>query len=372
MNTRHPAAIRLILLPPRADAPVTCLLLDATGGVLEQRRLPAGASAPPAVGLRCVLAVPGEQVRTTRLQLPLRNPMQARAAALLQLDGELAAEQEPHIALGALEDDGHRLAAVVDEMQMRAWLARAAALGLAPDVVLPDHLLLPALADGEPASVAALDGRVLVRGPRFAFSAEAALADAVLGTQPRQAMRTGDDALGLLARGAVRPPLDLCQYAFARHPDAEGRRKRRLRVLAALLLASPLLLVAAEALRLEASRYLLLQRARALAAEVADPAQARIDPVAASDARLAQQRGDDGFNAMFAALLRAVQAQPGMRIEALDYAPGRLRAQLAHADAASLQAVNDALQATGLRSATDAGERGTDGLRSRLTLEAAP
>lgn len=373
MSARISATTRLVLLPPQADAPVHCLTVDPNGRVLEHLRLADGAPLPAAAaGSRCVLAVPGEHVRTLSLQLPLRNPLQARAAALLRLEGELAGEGEPHLALGPVDAEGHRLAVVVDASQMRAWLTRAATLGLEPDLVVPDHLLLPPVAEGEPVAVAALDERVLVRDPRGGFSAEATLAEAVLGPRPRQSPWSGAQAWEVLARGALHPPLDLRQYAFAQRTDDQASPWRRLRWMAALLIASPLLLVAAEALRLEASRHLLVQRARALAADVATPTQAQIDPVAASDARLAELRGSDGFGGLLAALLHALQAQPGVRIEALDYAPGRLRAQLAHADAARLQAVQDTLQSAGMRAAADAGERTADGLRTRLTVESAP
>jgi general secretion pathway protein L len=357
----------LLAADPSAASP--CLLLDAGGRILERRLLSPGAPAAP--GPRTVVAVPGERVRTLRLDLPLRNTLQARAAALLQLDGELAEDETPHLALGAIEADGTRLACVADAAQMRAWLAQAEAIGIVPDALLPDHLLLPAAADAS-TSVAVFDGRWLARSQALAFSAEPALAEAALAGHPHAAPATAEAALQLLASGALCPPLDLQQFGFAprRKDDAETRRTRRLRWLIAALLASPLLLVAVEALRYEISARLLRQRAQALAAAVADPQRARTEPVAATDAQLATLRGIGGFNGLAATLLHAVQAQPAVRIEHVEYADGRLRALLAHADAGAANAVLESVRPQAAARLEDAATGG-DGPRSLLILEAA-
>ena len=361
-------ALRLVLLAADPSAASPSLLLDAEGRILERRMLSTTAKAPP--GPRSVVAVPGERVRTLRLDLPLRNPAQARAAALLQLEGDLADEQEPHLALGELQADGTRLACVASAAQMRAWRAQAEALGIVPDILLPDHLLLPAAADA-PICVAALDERWLARGPALAFSAEPALAEAALAGHPHATPVSGDAALRLLAAGALRPPLDLQQFAFAprRDDDADARQARRLRWLLAALLASPLLLVAAEALRYEVSARLLRQRTQALAAEVADPQRARSEPLAATEAQLDRLRGIGGFNGLATTLLRAVQAQPGVRIERMDYIDGRLQALLAHPDAGAAKAVLDAVRAPAGAARLEAAEAGGDGPRSLIVLE---
>jgi general secretion pathway protein L len=361
----HP--IRLVLLAADSSAASPCLLLDAEGRILERRMLSPGAPAAP--GPRTVVAVPGERVRTLRLDVPLRHPAQARAAALLQLEGELADDEAPHLALGAIEADGTRLACVADAAQIRAWLAQAEALGIVPDTLVPDHLLLPAAADAS-TSVAVFEGRWLARGQALAFSAEPALAEAALAGHPHTAPATGEAGLQLLASGALCPPLDLQQFAFAprRNDDADARRARRRRWLVAALLASPLLLVAAEALRYEISARLLRQRAQALAAEVADPQHARAGPVAATEAQLARLRGTGGFNGLAATLLQAVQAQPAVRIEGMEYIDGRLQALIAHPDAGAANAVLESVRPQATARLEDAAAGG-DGPRSLVVLE---
>lgn len=366
MSTIPPIARRLILLAPDPDKPSPSLLLDAQGRILERHALMPG-SAASGVQLPTVVAVPGERVRTLRLDLPLRNPLQARAAARLQLDGELGSEGDTHLALGEVDAAGTRLAVVVDAAQMLAWQDQLAALGIVADAVLPDHLLLPEPTSGH-AGVATLEGRVLVRGPSLAFSAEPGLADAVLAGHPHGPIPGGEEVLALLARGALRPALDLQQGNYARRRGPAGGAPR-LRLLTALLIASPLVLVAADALRHELSARWLKQQARTLAADVADPRLARADPLAAVDAQLTRLRGGSGFQGLAATLLPAVRAQPGVRIERLDYADARLQAVFAGGNAGTAAALGDAMRAAGLQALLEDAGRQADGPRTRITLE---
>ncbi len=365
------ATTRLVLLAADPVAPSTCLLLDAQGTILERGEFLADTLASMTSAPRTVVAVPGEQVLTRRLQLPLRNPAHAHAAALLQLDEELASEGPPHLALGDVDANGYRLACVVDAATMRAWLARLDALDIVADVLLPDHLLLPPSTDDR-AFVVSLSEHRLVRGPMMAFSAESTLADSVLAAHPHQTRIIGEESLSLLARGALHPPLDLQQGTFARRrsDDPESRRIRRLPWLIGLLLASPLVLVAVDALRHELSAELLHRRARTLASAVAEQKLAQSDPVSAVNAQLARLRGASGFNALSHSLLLAVQAQPGVRIERIDYDIGKLGATLAHTDAEAGIGVLNALHATGVEATLENAGREGDSARSRIALEA--
>lgn len=368
MSTIPPVARRLVLLSPDPEKASLGLLIDAQGRILERQAILPGARTAGAQPTT-VVAVAGERVRTLRLDLPLRNPLQASAAARLQLDGELAGEGGTHLALGEVDVAGTRLAVVVDDAQMLAWQAQLDALGIVADCLLPDHLLLPEPTSGH-AGVATLEGRVLVRGKSLFFSAEPGLADAVLTGHPHGPVPNGEDVLALLARGALRPALDLQQAGHARRRNVGGIP--RLRLLSALLVASPLLLVAADALRHELSAHLLKQRARALAAEIADPRQARSDPLAAVDARLAKLRGGSGFHGLAATLLPAVQAQAGLRIERLEYGKGRMQAVMAGGNASSAAALSDAARAAGMQAVLEEAGREADGPRTRITLEGRP
>ena len=362
---------RLVLLAADPGARIPCLLLDAQGRILEKALcVPGNATALTPAG-RTVVAVPGQHVRTRRVHLPLRHPAQARAALLLQLDGELASNGAPHIALGPVDADGYRLACIVEPEAMRAWLGQLAALGIAADVLLPDHLLLPAPTD-ERATVASLrDHRVIVRAPTIMFSADKALAANLLASQPQHPHVVGDDALALLASGTVQPLVDLQQGDFAqrRSDDAGARQTRRIRWLAGLVLASPLVLVAADALRHEISAKLLQQRTQTSAATAVGRSLEHSEAVTAVDAQLARLRGSSGFNGLTNALMHAVQAQPSVRIERLEYTEGILGVTLAHEDKNAAARVTDALLASGVSASLDVA--GTDAARSTLSLEAA-
>jgi len=75
---------------------------------------------------------------------------------------------------GEPENDGLRAVSVVDRALMHRFLDRATALGISPDIVVPDHLLLLPPDDGVLA--VGLGDIVSVRGERIAFSAETELA----------------------------------------------------------------------------------------------------------------------------------------------------------------------------------------------------
>lgn len=362
MTRTLPVACRLVLLARTPAAPSACLLLDARGGILERGALVPGTPPDPAAPAT-VVAVPGEHVRTLWLDVPLRNPEQARAAARVQLDGELAADALCHLALGAPEADGARIVVVVEHAVMQAWVDQAGALGLATAVLLPDHLLLPPSTDPAPCA-GTLDARIVARGSRLAFTAEPAIAEAVLADLPPAPVADPAQTLELIARGALQPALDLRQGSFAAH-GAEAGTGRRLRLLAAALVASPLLLTAAGALRYELAARRMHHDAVVLATAVAEPEQARADPLRAVETQLDALRGRSGFHGLAAALLDAVGAHPSMRIEQLDYADGRLQAVLA---GAAPDGVHQALQAAGLEATVHAMEDTTDGPRSRLEL----
>ena len=334
------ATHHLLLLTAAGDLDAT-LALDAQGRILPvPAPAPAGASVP-----RTVVAVPGECVRTLFLDLPLRNPAQARDAARLSLQGELAGDDDVHLALGPLDVSGKRVVVVVADQLMRNWLQRLQAQGIVADAILPDHLLLP---EQTPACLVSLRDRLLVRSPGQAFTAETALAEAVLASHAHAPAVIGDAALALLAHGALQPLLDLQQGTHVRPTADSARSSRRMRLLAALLLVSPLQLVAADALRHELSALRLRERARSLAASVADPALAARDPLAAVEAQLGRLRGSAGFHGLATPLLEKVQASPGVRIERLTHADARLHAELAGADATAAAALREALQGAGI------------------------
>ena len=247
---KTPPPIRLTLLPRDPAQPATTLHVDADG-----RITPGGERATGEAGMRTreIVAVPGERVRILQLEIPTRLPAQALAAARLKLEDQLAVDARPHVALAPPGDaiGAPRLVAVVDDAVMQTWRRQCDALGIVPDVMLPDCLLLQPPA--EDALVAAPhDAMLLVRGADHAFTIEPGLAGVLAGERPLEMLDPAHVPQALAegaARAAIAPTLDLLQFDHARVDQGGRRRGRRLAVLAALAALSPLVLMAAQTLR---------------------------------------------------------------------------------------------------------------------------
>ncbi|PPU22976.1 type II secretion system protein GspL [Xanthomonas arboricola] len=354
----------LLLLPADATAHAIAVRVDAHGQVLSQRV----ASAPYEPSARSVLVVPGVDVHLRWLSLPGRSIAQSVAAARLQLAEHLAMETPAlHVVIADRnEADGTRLVAAVDGATMQQWLARATQLGVVPDAVVPDCLLLEPGADAA-AAVVDWDGRWLIRGAGLACSLEPEAARMLLGARaPAQPAQDTAHAIACLAQGATRAPINLLQHAFAARPAAVHTvTTRRLAALAALVLLSPLVLLLAQTLRYEIGARLLQSRAAAQlgvrdAAAVPAALQARRHTGAAAD-RLAMQLGD---------LFAAVDAMPAAELDQIDYhATQPLRGTLLHADGASLQQLSTRLAGQGWQLQPGSSQGEDDRLRTPFVLE---
>lgn len=370
---------RMLLLPADPRAPARCVHLDDSGRVLAQATLVTDAPAQPApfpAATRTVLVVPGAEVRTLWLEIAAHSQAQALAAARVLVAEGLAMPGDLHVAVAAAAVGGMRAVAVVERALLRGWLAHAAALGLAADSALPEQLLLPPppdAGDGDAVRVFDAGDRWLVRGAGFAFSAEPDLAAQVLADRPFS--NVGSDEFDRAWSRARAPEVELLQGDFtpasARSAAGAGG-KRRLAWLAAALLASPLLLVAAQALRLElAARGFESRAAATLQAALPAAAAGSATPETLS-ARLADAQAPQAFAAASGALFAAVAARPGARLESLDYHRGdSLRATLFHPAAGDLEALRAALAAEGWRLLDQGSVEDAGGLVTDLALEPA-
>ncbi|HVI34458.1 type II secretion system protein GspL [Phenylobacterium sp.] len=341
---------RLVFAPQDPQAPPAYLLVDEFGEPVGRGEQPVLAETP-AVPTTVVLVVPGTEAVARWLHLPTRSDPQARAAAALLLAEETAVEEPMHLALGALEPDGRRLVVAVAEARMRAWLDLARTYGLAPDAVVPDHLLLPEPQDEGPLAVA-IGGTLAVRRPRLAFACEPGLAPVLLdGRAPQVA--DGEAAERLLAEGAGRLPLDLRQGDFAPADRTPPARRDLLRaaVLAGVLLLSPAVLDAAQAVRLNLAAGRLERAATQQAAAVLPRGATVSDPAAQAQAvlqraELAAGGGPAGVAArLFAALAEIDQAQAESLIVSPD---GALRATVSHTNYSDMELLGRALQGAGV------------------------
>ena len=338
----------LLVLLPGGDAPARALAIDAGGAILARPALPLAAPPSPRNATRTVVVVPGAAVSVFWLELPARSALQARAAARILLQDRIAAAVDTlHVAVVEGDAPGVWMVAAVARETMQTWLAQCDALGLQPDALVPEHLLLPA----QDALVVApaSDGTIAVRGRRLAFCAEPALAARICGEDPLPPVLDREGADALLAGNAQTPALDLLQDGFARRrKPGQASSRRRLALLAAALLASFVLLPAAQALRdgIDARRF--DARADALARQhVAVAADA--DAVAALEHRFRAQVQPKALADAAAALSAAVAALPAARLDSLEYGlEGGLQAGLLHEDAGAPDALADALAGHGL------------------------
>ncbi len=370
---------RILWLPADPLADATCLHLDDNGRVLARATLAAGAPLDPpafATAQRTVLVVPGADVRVDWLELPARSDAQALAAARALLTARLARPGELHVALAPDDGQAMRMAAAVDPRLVHDWLGRAAALGMRADAVVPEQLLLPSPAadgsDDAPVCVFDAGDRWLARGTRLAFSAEPALAARVLAGRAQRALPA--DSIDALAARALQPAIDLLQGTFA--PAATRARpanRRRLAWLAAALLASPLLLVAAQALRLElAARGLQARTAVTVQHALPTAAGASTDNPAALRAHIQAAQAPRAFAAASGALFAAVSARTGTHLATLDYQRGdHLRATLFHAAPEDLDAIRSALAADGWHLVEGSSSDAPGGLLTGIALEPA-
>lgn len=315
-------------------------------GIPETGRAERGERVPPLPSVTDVLVLPGEHVASHWLELPARSEAQALAVARHQLQATLAsAPADIHVALVPPAGTGdRRQMLLVDRELLAQHLALAREAGAVPRIALPDYMLLP---PGEPGRThrMALDDRWLVRGDTIAFSADAALADAVLDGQPGIQLDTvpvANVASALLA-GAAAASANLLKGEFAPEgtPPARSTAWRRVAALAVVVLASFPVLTAADAARHAWAARSLKAEAQALATRLA------ASPGAAYTAN----------TALAVTLVEVTSMQPGMRIESLEWdAPGTLQATLRHDAPNAPGTVLETLRARGIDATTAAGQ----------------
>lgn len=295
---------------------------------------------------RVILIVPGEDVVIHWIELPVLAPAQAIAAARLMASEVSAAPLDRlHVALGRVGGTARAMALVAPEL-MAAWLAQAQALGLDPDAVLPEPLLL--LPPEAGLLRWARGGMHLVRGESVALAAEPALS-ALVG---EDAIIEIDDAAMEAGLGAAlsAPVIDLRQGAFA--------RRRRWRIdwplvgRLAMLGGLTLLAVLAVKLVLIAKYELAADQAERAVAGIALTALPRAgaisDPPRQLSDRLAELRGAGaGFSATAAAVFAAVRDTANVELAALSFDQGVIRVTATAANPADLAALSRRIDASG-------------------------
>ena len=363
---------RLLLLSTDPEADATWLELEPPGRITRRATLPPGERAPTHHGDgRTWTVVPASDLGLLWTALPARQQAQALAAARLLLDDHVAAPVESlHVAVSPYAGTSPRLVAWTDPSSMQRWLARSAAHGVEPDALVPDVLLLSDEGTTDRRRVVEHDGRWLVRGDAMAFSAGPMLAMQVLD-DPTVHAEASDAFLDACARsaGLQAPPLDLAQGAFApRVGRGSSDGWRRAAVLAGVLVLSPWVLLAADAIRHEVAARRLQAQAHEVATRAAPGIQAG-NPLDMTATRLARLRAVDALARDADALFDALDTVPGAHLDGLRYSTADgLRAQIVHPRESDLDTVAAALAERGLPLQRTGRQPVGDAVRSDITL----
>ena len=347
------------------QAPWPFLRASEEGEVLQRDTLPADAPRPDSADVDR-LVVPGADILARWLDLPDRNDVQARSAVTFLLQDEvIEAGDDLHIALGAAEPDGRRLAVVARAEVVAGWLEQARSRGVEPASITPDCLLLPE-PEGEGVVMARFGDLMAVRGRGLAFSLEPDLAEAVIAGRPSRRLMLADME-GDLARNAATPAVNLLQGRLDPVGGLERRRTwRRAAIMAAALLVSPLLLLMAEIGRDFASAGLAESRARAVLSAAFPAIGKSSDPARAIDASLEQLRQGDPFTDLASGLFAVVEGVAGAQLDTLSYSGSAgLQARVSYANHSDL----DQLKAAGLAMGLEIRQDSTVTEGARITSE---
>ena len=349
---------RIVLAPRTPDAAPHYLIVDLAGAVAARGEAPIGV-ARPSEPLREVLVVPGAEVSARWVHLPTRSHAQALAAARLHLADQLAlAEEDLHVAIGPLEDDGYRLVVVTARRLLQGWLAGAALHGVFPDVVLPDHLMLPAPPE-ERLVGAFLGGVMAVRGRRLALTLEPDLAALVLQGREIEMIDGAEAVEGALATAAADPVINLLQGEFdlGRESRLDWLNLKRAAMLGGALALSIPILFGAQVLRDHMAAVSLERQATRAAAAVLPQGQAIVDPAAQTRTRLhdLQLAAGGGPTALIAALFTALEGIGDSQLEGLVLSPdGSVRARISYGQISDVELFREAMGSAGVTAREEA------------------
>jgi|TARA_R100000501_G_scaffold13654_4_gene24978 type II secretion system protein L len=342
----------LIILPRAEGAPAAWLRIVEESGAIAARGYlhEEEAGEPPLIAQddTIIAVVPGEAVRMLWLPLDGTTSAQLAAAARYTVAEHTAlAPASIHTAIDTTDElPGKTGVAVTDFAAMQTWLSRLAALGIDPDIIIPDHMLLPV---PERDAVGFPVGRALlaVRAQGAAMVCEAGLAEAVLGTR---ALHTEEKASALEAAMVVesgRPRINLRNGAFA---QASGwhlsKAWRRCLILAA---GVPLLLLLSNLIDIWRTDHVadaIEAESRAVAAAALPPGTPPAEAVQTLLSGSALAEPSD-LSAAMQILVAATRGAPGATIESVAWDGTRLAAEMELTAGMTADALRPVVEAAG-------------------------
>lgn len=336
--------IRLLMLPSEPYARPE--LLEANGAAVSRRVLEPGESL--AEDGPVALIVPGAEAVARWMDLPVGSPAQARSAAAFRVEDEVAlGGADLHIAVGAADSLGRTLVVWAARERLQAWLDVALSHGVTPQAVIPDYLLLPEGEEGQPV-VAPFGQHVAVREPGRAFNADPELAALLIGERPHLYI-SADDLDPWLLAGARAPLINLLQGRFATRDGAARRDLKRPALLAAAVLISPLVLLAAQIIHDNMSASRMEKQAAILAVSLVPQASRYEDAGGYALSRLRTTQGGRGFGELSASYLTVIQSAPGVTLDTLVYGDeGAIRSAISYANYSDVDQLRNAAKRVGL------------------------
>tara|TARA_R110002051_G_scaffold2924_9_gene15419 strand:+ start:971 stop:2074 length:1104 start_codon:yes stop_codon:yes gene_type:complete len=340
---------RLILIPSLGTEPAPYLVI-ADGRVIERGLLQLDAVERPEP-MRTVAVVPGVDTTIRWLDLQAGGPVQQRAAALWMLkDATAVPADRLALALGARPEPGQpRLVAVVGLALLQAWIDYLEALGVRADAIVPDVMTVPEPDEDGCLNAVAFGPAMALRGRDFAASVQPDLVALVAGSRRVEPITDPAAVEQALIAAALAPAVDL--LSAQDRPRGGGRGDwRRAAALAGLLLVSPLILVAAAAVRDETSARADVARARDEVARVAPDLAGRPDAVDALRRRLGAAPPPGGVIGAAGALFQAIEGVEGAELDLLTVDPATgMKASVSHANYPDMQAMARTMRGNGLR-----------------------
>ncbi len=300
---------------------------------------------------RTVAIVPAADVIIRTIDLPELADLQAQGAARIALaDVSILPPEVLHVAVGAADTEGRRLAVGVPVASLTALLGALAEAGVDPDHLVAAPLLLTRPEAGFVAGD--LGNEKVVRGTDSGFADDPVLTPLLIGDGPlvmldRQALETS------LVAAVEFPEADLRQGSFAkrRRWPVDMARLRRFAIMA--LITGMLILTAqlVTVIRLNARASAIEADTIVQANALLPPGTTVTDPVLQSEARLAAMQGaGGGFEPLASAVAAAVNAAPGVELGSMVFdGEGGLRATVRAASPADLDAIVARLGAGGLQ-----------------------
>lgn len=373
--------------------------LAATGfgsGILQE-------AAEAAQGMRSVLAIGSSAVTLTRVSVPGTGGKRTREATPYALEEQLADDVEDlHFALGPAGSDGEYPVAVIARNTLQESLALLADVGIHPQQVVPDVLLIPPGDSDEWQVLQSSDDLLVRQGSYSGLWCPAASAELMLnrllreagvdgptqitfyltpGQQPTEVGTlteevTVENTAEALSRGINSHHINLLQGEF-NQKKALDKYWKPWRIPAAL--AACMLCLSIGSSVLESGRLATQESEQRAQMESllkqTFPGIKRInDPIARmrSELRKLKTGGSDGkLMPIVAALSEAVKASPNTTMNSVNFRNGRADVDMKTDSLQTLDTIKQSLDATkGIKASIQSANQQDGAVRGRLRIEA--